>query len=38
MFNEREITAHLLQTYDFDNPLFGRKPEVNILNKEPLKA
>lgn len=38
MFNEREITAHLLQTYGFDNPLFGRKPEVNILSKEPIKA
>ena len=38
MFNEREITDHLLQTYGFDNPLFGRKPEVNILSKEPIKA
>ena len=38
MFNEREITEHLLQTYAFDNPLFGRKPKVNILSKEPIKA
>lgn len=38
MFTKPEIKTHLLETYGFNNPLFGKKPKANILNKEPIEA
>lgn len=38
MFTKQEIKTHLLENYGFNNPLFGQKPNVNIVNKEPLEA
>ena len=28
----------MLETYGFNNPLFGKNPKANILNKEPIEA
>lgn len=38
MFTKQEIKTHLLENYGFNNPLFGQKPNMNIVNKDPLDA
>ena len=38
MFTKQEIKTHLLENYGFNNPMFGQKPNVNIVSKEPLEA
>lgn len=38
MFTKQEIKTHLLENYGFNNPLFGKNPNADILNKNPLEA
>lgn len=38
MFTKQEIKTHLLENYGFNKPMFGQKPNVNIVSKEPLEA
>lgn len=38
MFTKQEIKTHLLENYGFNNPMFGQKPNMNIVSKEPLEA
>lgn len=38
MFTKQKIKTHLLENYGFNNPLFGKNPNADILNKNPLEA